>query len=282
MTSAAVSVVSALLLAGIGGDPGPRFQASVGAGAGYDSNVDLASAGSNVASFGTSTASVWAEAGFAFDLGSSTRLYTGVRYDGVDAFDASDLSYSAFGADFSVTRDLTDWLALIVTPTAGYALYGDPARSAVKASVRASLRAYPWSWLALRAGYERAQTWAADDVFSLGTNRILAGVEARLARRSYLALAYSLSSGDQVFYQPESAVAQGSPQARGAAHRGAGRFATIVPYKAAATENTFSLRGEQGIWKELYFTASYEYTLGSSQEGDYVVHSFFGSVGYRF
>ncbi len=285
MTSLAVPV---LLLLASGALPN-RFEGSVGAGAGYDSNLDLASSGSGVASFGSTTLSFWADAGWAVEPSETTRVYVGARYDGVFFLDtsASDLTRNIPGADLALTYEPVEWLAFTLAPGVGYAFYGDPARDAVKLGVRATVRVRPWSWLSLRAGYARTQTWASDPIFSLGTDRILASAEVRLARRTYLAGGYTVSFGDQVFYQTVTSVMPGTGgmgvgRGRASSHAGSGMFSTLLPYQSAATEHALSLRWEQGIWRELYYTVSYEYTLGHSDEGDYSVHSVFGAVGYRF
>ncbi len=267
------AVYSAVLLLAAGAE-GPQLEASVGVGGGYNGNLDLAARGqSSVSGFGSGAASAWADAGFSFDLAEATHLYAGVLYDGVAYPDATDLSHNAFGIGPSWTQELSDSVAVILTASIAHAWYGDSARNAVEFTGRATLRVKPRSWLALRAGYARAQSWASDSVFSIGRDRLLASVEAKLARGSYLALGYSFSTGDQVFYQPLTGAGM---------HRGSGMFANLAPYKASATENTVSPSWEQGLWEGLYMTMSYGYTWGSSQEGNYTVQSFFGGVGYRF
>lgn len=273
-----------LLLAG-GALPN-RFEGSVGAGAGYDGNVDLASSGSGVSSFGSTTLSFWADGGWAVEPSGTTRVYVGARYDGVVFLDASDLTRHVPGADLAFTYEPVTWLALTLAPGVGYAFYGDSARDAVKVGARATVRVRPWTWLSLRAGYARAQSWASDPVYSLGTDRILASAEVRLARRAYLAGGYAVSFGNQVFYQtvtslPPVGTGNGVGRGRGSSH-GSGMFSSLVPYQSAATEHALSVRWEQGLWSELYYTVSYEYTRGHGAEGDYSVHSVFGAVGYRF
>jgi hypothetical protein len=271
-----LAICSAVLLLAAGTD-GPQLEASVGAGGGYNDNLDLAAHGQpSVASFGSATASAWANAGFSLDVASATRLYAGAGYDGVAYLDAMDLNRNAFAADLLLTQDLTESVAVIGGASFGHAWYGDSARNALELLGRATLRMKPRPWLALRVGYARVQSWASDSVFSIGRDRLLASVEARLARGSYLALGYSLSSGDQVFYQGAAGAAGMS------GHRGSGMFASLAPYKASATEHTLSPSWEQRLWEELYMTLRYDHTWGSSQEGDYTVQSFFGGVGYRF
>ncbi len=279
-------VLPAVLLLATSAAPN-RIEGSVGAGAGYDSNLDLAASGTGVGSFGTTTVSIWADLGWAVEPTYETRFYVGPRYDGVFCLDAPDLTRHVPGLDLSFTYEPLDWLALTVTPGVGYAFYGNTDRDAVRVGARAIVRVRPWRWLALRVGYARAQSWASDDVYSLGTDRLLTNVEARLARRTYLAAGYALSSGDQVFYRVVTAAGGGTGvdmgRGRGVgAHGGTGMFSTLEPYKASATEHTLSARWEQGLWSELYYTVSYEFTRGHGAEGDYDVHSVFGGMGYRF
>ncbi len=259
----------------------PQVEGSVGVGGGYDSNVDLAPSSSALSSFGTSTFSAWAELGAELELSSAARLYAGVRYDGVLCPGATDLSRNVPGGELSLTYDFTDWLAVSASPGLSYAFFGDPARSALQLNVAAVARVRPWRWLSLRAGYARAQSWASAPVFSLALDRLLTSAEIRLARRTYLAVGYALSSGDQVFYRRlRAGGATGASGSRG--HVGSGAFAQLEAYQAGATEDEFSIRVEQGIWRELYVAASYAYTLGSSVQGSYTTQSGFGAVGYRF
>ncbi len=273
------ALCSAVLLL-VAGAEGPRPQATVGVGGGYESNLNLAASGQpSFGSFGSGSVSAWAGAGLAFDLGEETQLYAGGRYDGLMYPNATDLSRNALGLDLSLVQDLGESVALILAPTLAHAWYGESARDSVTFSGRATLRIKPWSRLALRVGYARVQQWASDSVFSTGTNRLLMSAEVRLARGSYLALGYTLSSGDQVFYQTAPANGTGG---MGGGMQGSGMFSNLSPYKAAATQSTLSPSWEQGLWEGLYTTVSYYFTWGSSQEGSYTTQSFFGGVGYRF
>jgi hypothetical protein len=249
-----------------------HFEGSVALGAGYDGNLALAPSGSTQSSFGTATLAVWADGGWSAPLGDRSRLYAGLRYDGALCPDAHDLSRQVPGADLGLTHVFNPWLAAFVSATGGYAFYGDGARNGARLSGRLVLRAHPLEPLTLRIGYARLQNWAVDPVFSLGTSRLFAMAEVEVVRRTYLAAGYTYSTGDQVFYR----------NAPPPGHRGTGSFATLVPYKASATEHTFTLRAEHGIGAAWYLLASYDHTRGFSDEGRYIVNSFFGAVGYRF
>ena len=254
------------------------FEGSVGLGGGQDSNLDLAPDRSSAA-FGSATMYAWADGGWSFETSPATRVYAGMRYDGFLCADASDLDRHVIGADASLTYELSEKLAAVLAPGVGYAFYGDPSRNAWRMGGRALIRLRPADWLSLRAGYGRAQSWAVDAVYSLGVDRVLTSAEARIARRSYVAAGYSLSLGDQVFYRAAPPVGPGAAHSNA---RASGRFASLEPYQAYAREHTLSLRWEQGLWRELYLTVSYDYTRGSSVEGPYVVNSWFAGTGYRF
>jgi hypothetical protein len=140
------------------------------------------------------------------------------------------------------------------------------------------LRARALDLLSIRIGYARSQNWAQDPVFSLGTDRLLASAEVQVARWTYLAAGYTYSTGDQVFYRTVLTL----PSGRVVGHRGTGRFATLEPYQAPATEHTLTLRIEQGLGRAFYLTATYDHTRGSGDQGRYIVNSVFGALGARF
>ncbi len=255
-----------------------RFEASVAVGAGYDGNLALAPSGSSQPTVGTTTLSAWADAGWSLPLGPMTRLYAGLRYDGVLCLDASDFSRQVPGADLSLTHLFNRWLAAFVSMNGGYAFYGDGARSGPRLGGRLVLRFRPADRVSIRAGYARSQNWADDPVFSLGTDRLLASVEVRVARSTYLAAGYTFATGDQVFYRSVVTL----PPGRTVGHRGSGAFATLEPYQANAREHTLTLRAEQGLGDRFFVVGTYDYTRGSSDEGQYIVNSFFAVLGVRF
>lgn len=255
-----------------------HVEASVAAGAGYDSNLALAPDGSSQSSIGTATLSLWADAGWSMPLGVRSRLYAGLRFDGLICLDASDFTRQVPGLDLALTHVFNQWLAGFVTFNGGYAFYGDSARNGTRLGGRAILRFRPLDPLSIRIGYARSQSWAADPVFSLGTDRLLASAELQVATRTYVAAGYTFSTGEQVFYRAVSTL----PPGRAIGHQGSGPFSTLEPYQANATEHTFTLRLEQGFGRQLYATVSYDHTRGSGDQGHYRVNSVSGALGYRF
>src|SRR5512138_2774957 len=94
----------------------PRLEAGVSAGAGYDS--DLNHSDGSVAAVGSGFAALKANGGASLDLGQSTNLYGGLRFDG-DTYPAySDLSTAALGAELSLAQRLGETVAVVLTPWA--------------------------------------------------------------------------------------------------------------------------------------------------------------------
>jgi hypothetical protein len=289
-----------LLLSAGAGEVRPA--ATVGAGGGYDWNLNLAAAGQ--AAVDSAVVSGWASGGLAWDVAMPCHLYGGLRYDGAYYPSATDLTRNAAGIDLLWIQEFSEALALIVSTAGAYAWYGDPRRNGPGLLARGTLRVKPWDPLALRAGYGYSQRWASDPAFSTYAHRIFASVEARVARDTFLGVGYSWQSGLQTFYvsSPTGAAliglgasggtavgtAASGPGGAGAGGPrpgttgGSGSFENLVPYAASTTDSTIAANLEQGIWEGLYLFGAYAFTWGSSAEGSYTTQSAGGGVGYRF
>src|SRR5512133_1857836 len=143
MLSAALSAV--LLSAA------PQLEAGVFAGAGYDSDLNHADA--SAAAVGSGFAALKANGGASVDLGASTNLYAGVRFDGEQYPSYSDLSIGAVAAEVSLAQQLGESVAVVVTPWASRAWAGDSARDATTLAAQAALRWKPVRDVALRGFY---------------------------------------------------------------------------------------------------------------------------------
>src|SRR5512133_2490551 len=97
-----------------------RFEASVAIGAGYDGNLALAPSGSSQSTIGTTTLATWADGGWSLPLGPTSRLYAGLRYDGVLYLDAPDFSRQVPGVELGFTHVFNPWLATFVSASGGY------------------------------------------------------------------------------------------------------------------------------------------------------------------
>ena len=283
-----------LLLAA--GSAGGLLEGHVGAGGGYQGNVTLATAGSPVSGSGIATA--WAALGLGWDPGDSTSLHGGLRYDGAFYPGATDLTRNAGSVDLLWIQAVGSGIAVIVAASGAWAWYADPARSGPGLSLRATLRAKPWTWLTLRGGYAYTQRWAEVTAYSTSSNAVLASAEARLASGIYLGLGYSWLTGPQTFYAEAPATGTVTPAASGPPDgsgggpggggsgggmaTGSGVFTDLVPYLANATESTLAPSFEAVVWEGLYLFATYAYTWGSSTEGSYTVQYALGGAGYRF
>jgi len=163
-------LVMALLVAD-GGD-GLRFEGSVAAGGGYDTSL-LVAPGSGAA--GSTVATAGASGGAAVDLDDAASLYLGARLDGAAFPELDGLDRSGAGIEASLCWDVLDPVALVLTPSATWNWYSDPARNGASLSVRLTLRAKPLSWLVVRAGYGHQLATAADPVHGLDLDRVFGG-----------------------------------------------------------------------------------------------------------
>jgi hypothetical protein len=225
----------ALALLATDGD-GPRFEGSVAAGGGYDTNL-LIAPGSDAA--GSAVASVSASGGAAIDLSDSAFLYVGAVLDGAKFPTLPELDRTSAGASASLLVDLVGPLALVLGTSAGFGWYADPARSGASFTARATLRYRPVNWLATRLGYSHALRTASDPVYGTNIDRIFAEVEFRAARSTWFSVAAFGERGDQTFYQEIIPVTD--------AGVAASTVTTFEPYRAPATTLGFGVGFEQGL-----------------------------------
>jgi len=184
------------LLASDGG--GLRFEGSVAAGGGYDASL-LVAPGNEAA--GSAVASVSASGGAAFDLSDAASLYVGAALDGATFPTLPELDRTGAGAEATLLVDLVGPLALIVSPSASWSWYADPARSGASFIGRASLRYRPVAWLAIRLGYAHTLRTAADPVYGSNLDRLFSEVEFRVAQATWISLVTFGERGDGTFYR---------------------------------------------------------------------------------
>ena len=210
------------LLASDGG--GLRFEGSVAAGGGYDSNL-LIAPGSDAA--GSTIASVSASGGAAIDLSESAFLYVGATIDGAKFPTLPDLDRTSAGASASLLVDLVGPLALVLGTSGGFGWYADPARSGATLTARATLRCRPVIWLTTRLGYSHTLRTASEPVYGSNIDRVFAEVEFRATRSTWLSVAAFGERGDLTFYQEVLPAAGVSATAA--------TVTTFEPYRAPAT-----------------------------------------------
>jgi len=220
------------LLAADGGG-GLRFEGSVAAGGGYDANLLAAPGGESA---GSPVASVSAAGGAAFDLSDAAFLYVGAALDGATFPTLPELDRTAACAEASLVVDLARPLALVVSPSASWSWYADPARSGASFTARASLRYRPMSWLALRLGYAHTLRTAVDPVYGSNLDRLFTEVEFRLARATWVSVAAFGERGDGTFYRELARTTETEATVR-----------TFEPYRAPASTSGVGIGFEQGL-----------------------------------
>ena len=225
----------ALALLATDGD-GLRFEGSVAAGGGYDTNL-LIAPGSDAA--GSAVASVSASGGAAIDLSESAFLYVGAALDGTKFPTLPELDRTSAGASASLLVDLVGPLALVLGTSAGFGWFADTARSGATFTARATLRYRPVSWLTTRLGYGHTLRTATDPVYGTNIDRVFTEVEFRVARSTWISIAAFGERGDQTFYQE---ILPGSEVSATAA-----TVTAFEPYRAAATTLGGGIGFEQGL-----------------------------------
>jgi hypothetical protein len=203
-------------------DGGLRFEGSVAAGGGYDTNLLVAPGEEGL---GSAVASLTATGGAAIDLSDSAFLYLGAALDTARFATLSDLDRTAAGASASFLVDIVGPFAFVLGSTASYAWYTDPARSGASISGRATLRYRPVGWLTTRLGYAHVLRTARDPVYGSNFDRVFADVEFRLAPATWISVGAFVERGDLTFYTA----------------------ATFEPYRAPATTVGVGLGFEQGL-----------------------------------
>ncbi len=252
----------------------PQLEAGVSAGAGYDSDVNHADP--SATAVGAGFAALKANGGASVDLGDSTNLYGGLRFDGDTYPSYSDLSTAALGAELSLAQQLGDHVAIVLTPWVAQSWSGDPARNATTLAAQATLRVRPVRDLTVRGFYGYTHRAATDPVFSTVKNRLGAGVEWRAAPRTYLSLAGFVERGDEVFYRATTSSTGGYGMSRMRES-----FQGQEPYAELATTRTISPALEIGLDATFHLLASFEARHVASSTTTFDTWSMFVGLGAR-
>ncbi len=254
----------------------PQLEAGVSAGAGYDS--DLNHADPSATAVGSGFAALKASGGASLDLGDSTNLYGGLRFDGEQYPSYSDLSTAAVGAELSLAQELGEDVAVVVTPWAAQSWWGDPGRNATTLAAQGTLRWRPVRDLTLRGFYSYLDRSASEAVFSTVKNRVGAGVEWRVVAGTYLSLAGYYDRGDEVFYGSATSVPVGG-MGQGRMRESFGQ--AEVPYSVPATTRSISPALEIGLDRTFHLLASFEARHVQSDAATFDTYSVFLGVGAR-
>lgn len=252
-------------------------QGSVGAGAGWDSNLNHSSSGAMAvgSEYGAGEAGLGASV-----LWASTGLYAGLRLEGESYADYTDLSTGSAALEAALTQDLSEAVTVAFLPSVARSWSGDPARDATSVIGGVVLRWRPVEDLALRARYAHGGRFASDPAFSFQRDRVGGEAEWRLARGTFVSLAYSVEWGDDVFYQPVTSTGGGGMMGMGGHLMNTfGRLEEA--YRAFATAHSVSPALEARLGGNLFLQASYTWRSVSSSAGGYVDNSVAASLVWR-
>lgn len=260
------------LLATDGG--GLRFEGSVAAGGGYDTNLLVAPGEEGL---GSAVASLTASGGAAVDLSDAAFLYFGAALDGTKFATLPDLDRTAAGASMTLLVDLVGPLALVVGTSGGYGWYADPARSGATLTGRATLRYRPVRWLTTRLGYSHVLRTAEDPVYGSNLDRIFSEVEFRVAGSTWLSVAAFGERGDATYYRELPPIAEATaPTGTSAA------VVTFEPYRANATTLGLGVGFEQGLGAGFSLDLGATWRRTETPDGSYAGPSASASVVWRW
>jgi hypothetical protein len=257
------------LLAADGG--GLRFEGSVAAGGGYDTNLLVAPGEEGL---GSAVATVSATGGAGVDLADSAYLYFGAAVDGTRFPTLPDLDRTAAGASVSLLVDLAGPLALVLGSSGGYSWFTDTARSGAALTGRATLRYRPLYWLTSRLGYSHVLRTAEDPVYGSNLDRIFGEVEFKVARSTWISVAGFGERGDQTFYLEVPPT--------GAATATSASLAVFEPYQAPATTLGAGIGFEQGLGSGFSVDLGATWRRTDTPDGTYAGPSATASVVWRW
>ncbi len=260
------------LLAADGG--GLRFEGSVAAGGGYDTNLLVAPGEEGL---GSAVATLSATGGAGVDLSDSAYLYFGAAVDGTRFPTLPDLDRTAAGASVSLLVDLVGPLALVLGSSGGYSWFADTARSGAALTGRATLRYRPLNWLTTRLGYAHVLRTAEDPVYGSNLDRIFGEVEFRLAQTTWISVATFGERGDGTYYRELPAVADATAPATTSA-----AVVTYEPYRAVATTLGIGVGFEQGLGAGFSFDLGATWRSTDTPDGAYSGPSASASVVWRW
>jgi hypothetical protein len=261
----------ALLLA----SAGPRLEATLGAGAGYDTNLDHRSADAT----GAASASARAVLGAWLDLDRSTRVYAGVRADGEGFPEVPGLSGGALGVHGAAVRDLGRHAAIVLLPHVARSWWVDSNRNANALALRASLRMSPAAPIALRLSTEVSRRIAEHDAYSADRWHLGGSVDWRVAPGAYLSLGYAHERGHEVYYV-ESGRGTTGGFALGPTVGTFGRDEKADP--AIATSRIVVVALELPIADGQALELSHRFAMVSGEAGDFQRHSTYAGFVLRY
>lgn len=215
-----------------------RLLAEVGAGAGWEANVDHAPAGEEQ---GAGWGEAWAAVGGALAATDDLELYLDLWYDHGQYPDRASYDSDAIRAEAGVLWFASRSIAVRLAPRAGLVLGADDATSYRFAGGDASLRWAPWRVVAFRVSYRFSALVTRDEMWSERQHRGTAAIELRawdvLRARAGLAVQ---RSGGTLAPDPPLELASDAllPFASMTVDLGAGFFADVALTWARVSQQT--------------------------------------------
>jgi hypothetical protein len=253
----------------------PRLEVSVATGGGYETNLNHADEAA--LEEGAAFVALRASGGVALDLGETAGLYAGLRLDGEQYPELSDLTTGSLGVEASLVRELGARWAVVLAPLVFHTWSGDGARDVSGVGGQLTLRVKPVRAVALRAFYGYTSREAADPVFSSERHRVGASLEWRALERVYLSVGYATERGDEVYYRPAPDGGMGRMGTRTVSSFGELQEA----YSELAVAQAVTSSIEVGLGGTLHLRASHELRLVRGDAGDFSTQAVFAGVGVR-
>jgi hypothetical protein len=249
----------------------------LGAGAGYDDNLNYATSADQRegSGFGTS----WLSAGGWMPVSEALRFTVNGAYSGTYYGDLDDLTVHALAVRSSCRWSTSDASSIALGASAGRRWYGDDDRNSAGYDAGLDLGRRWASRVATWAGYRYASRAADESLFSARSNRLAVGGEYQPVEGSWIGLGYAVEVGESVFYQSESVPIPSSGRGR----RPSTTFGTDqVAFKDDTTIHTWSANWEQRALDTVFLRVEYAYSLVSADAGDAQANVLRATVGYRY
>ncbi len=255
----------------------PSLRLDVGAGGGYDDNLNLASSTDQREGDGFGMA--WLTAGVSAPASRNIRIAVSGDYSGTYYADFDDLTVNALAVRSSGRVSVRDSASITVGAGAGRRWYGDEDRNSTVYDASVGWRERITSRTDVTAGYRYASQAAEASTFSSRNNRVAVGGEFTPTAGSWLGLGYAIEVGRSVFYQSVLApIPSGGRGRRASATFGANQIA----FNADTTTHTVSAKWEQEAGDSFSVHVEYAHAFVSADPGDAQNNLAWASVAYRY
>lgn len=248
----------------------------LGAGGGYDDNLNNASGDQKE---GAAFASTWVLLGVSKKVFEKGSLYLDGGYEGSYFADFSDLTVSALTAKAGFLYSITDTTLIHLSPRGGVRYYGDSDRDATVYGALISVRDRISPAFSARAAYRYTRNDAKESVFSYDSHRLGVSGEIKVGADSYLTVGYAANFSQSPFYQTATAPTPSG----GKGKRPSDTFGTNqVVLKTDTTAHILSVDWDQDLYRRIYLRLGYAYSFVVSDLENYTDNFISGGIGYRF